>query len=196
MTQINLELFFYRRHKVANTLKKLNKDFPGLIESKPDYTDSEIYEYLPPKYIKKAENTVIPFKWLFVFENDFRELCREVLGRNYDLSNETEFFDKVKINEEESKIIKKRMKGEEASLSTSRADSDVLDFFTLPELKNLILNNWEIFEEDIPRGKRFIDTLINQLNRPRITVAHFFELDDLDIKELENRLLRYYKTFE
>jgi len=60
----------------------------------------------------------------------------------------------------------------------------------------LIVNNWDLFQEDIPRGKRFIDSLINQLNRHQITVAHFFELDELDIKELENRLLRYYKTFE
>ncbi|MDH3313335.1 MAG: hypothetical protein OEM28_09360 [Nitrosopumilus sp.] len=55
MTQINLELFFSRRHRIATTLKKPNKDFPGIIESKPDYTESEIYEYLPPNYIKKAE---------------------------------------------------------------------------------------------------------------------------------------------
>jgi len=196
MTEINLELFFARNHRIKNVLKNLNKEFPGLHKTKPDHTESEIYEYIPEKYLKKAENTVIPFKWLFAFENDFRELCREALQRKHDLLNDEEFFEKITIKEEESKIIQKRMKGEEASLSTSRADSDVLDFFTLPELKNLIVNNWKVFEEDIPRGKRFIDTLINQLNRHRITVAHFFELDELDIKELENRLLRYYKTFE
>lgn len=196
MTTINLEIFFYRRQRISSTLKKLNNKFPGLVDSQANYSNSEISEYLPPKYMKKAENTIIPFKWLFTFENDFRGFCREILARNHDLMDESKFFENVEIKEEESKIIIKRMKSEEASLSTSRSDSDVLDFFTLPELKNLLVNNWELFKDDFPRGKRFIDSLINQLNRHRVTVAHFFELDELDIKELENRLLRYYKTFE
>jgi len=195
LTQIPLELFFYRRQRINRVLKNLNNEIPGLVTTVSSYDDSEVNEYFPPKYIKKAENTVIPFKWLFVFENDFRDLCRNVLGKKFNLDDE-EIFEKLKIKEDEAGTIKKRIKGEEASLSSSREKSDVLDFFTLPELKNLVVNNWDFFEEDFPRGKKFVDSIINQLNRHRISVAHFFELDELDIRDLENRLLRFYRTFE
>lgn len=196
MIDINLESFFFRRQRIARGLKKLDSEIQGLIQSKPDYSNSEIYEYIPSKYLNKAENMITPFKWLFVFENDFRDFCRDVLTRTIDLKKEDELFEKLTISQEDTGKIKNRIKEEAKALSTSRVNSDVLDFFTLPELKNLIVNNTEIFKEDLPRGHRFIDTLINQINRHRITVAHFFELDELDIQELENRLLRYYRTFD
>lgn len=196
MMQLPLELFFYRRQRINRVLQNLNKEIPGLVNPPLNYENSEVNEYFPPKYIQKAENTVIPFKWLFVFENDFRDLCRAVLEKKINLYDNEEIFGKLHIKEDEAGQIKKRIKGEEASLSSAREKSDVLDFFTLPELKNLIVNNWEFFEEDFPRGKKFVDSVINQLNRHRIMVAHFFELDELDIRDLENRLLRFYRTFE
>ena len=114
LTQIPLELFFYRRQRINRVLKNLNNEIPGLVTTVSSYDDSEVNEYFPPKYIKKAENTVTPFKWLFVFENDFRDLCRNVLGKKFNLDDE-EIFEKLKIKEDEAGTIKKRIKEEEAS---------------------------------------------------------------------------------
>ena len=189
MTEFNLEQFFYRIGKVDRALKNLEKEIPEINYSSTLVNELETELELPPEYLRQAEKTVESFKWLFAFENDLREQTRETLEEKYSDGN---WLEKVNLDDETKKEIGKRVKNEQDSLSSSRINSDELDFCTLPEISSIITKNWDLFKEDYPRGSRFIDNILRDINRHRVTVAHFSELSNSDKQNLKDKLIRFY----
>lgn len=189
MTQSNLERFFYRIGKTDRALRSLEKDIPEINYTTSLISEAETELELPSEYLFQADKTIEPFRWLFAFENDLRQQLREVLEERFP---NDDWFDKIKLPEETRKEISKRVKNEQDSSSSSRINSDELDFCTLPELKDIIVDNWELFKENYPRGRRFIDNILRDINRYRITVAHFSRLSDSDKQSLKDKLIRFY----
>lgn len=189
MAKFNLEHFFYRIGRVDRVLKNLEKEIPEInyTSTLDDGLDTELE--FPTEYMIQAEKTVEPFKWLFAFENDLRQQIREVLEEKF---TDDKWFEKLTLDEETRKEILKRMKNEQDSLSSSRINSDELDFCTLPELNIVITKNWDIFKDNFPRGSRFLDNILRDINRHRITVAHFSELSNSDKQNLKDKLIRFY----
>jgi len=189
MNRLNLELFFSRIGKVDRVLKNIEKKIPDFNYTSTLVAEPESELELPTKYLVQAEKTIEPFKWLFAFENDLRQQIREVLEEKFP---DGDWLEKLELEEETKKEITKRIKNEQDSLSSSRINSDELDFCTLPEIKEIIVKNWDIFKENYPRGSRFIDNIIRDINRHRITVAHFSELSNSDKQNLKDKLIRFY----
>lgn len=189
MNEINLELFFSRIGRIDRRLKTLEKEIPEIDYSSTLVNDDETELELPTKFLIEAEKTTDAFKWLFAFENDLREELREILEENFKVK---EWLEKITLDEETKKIINKRITAEQESLSSSRINSDVLDFCTLPEIKEIIVQNWDLFKENYPRGTRFTANIIRDINRYRIIVAHFSELSDADKQILKDRIIRFY----
>jgi hypothetical protein len=84
------------------------------------------------------------------------------------------------------------MKNEQDSISSSRINSDELDFCTLPELKEILQKNRDLFKENYSRGARFVDNIIRDINKYRVIVAHFSTLSKLDKQILKDRIIRFY----
>lgn len=189
MDSITFELFFSRIGRLDRSLKNLEKEIPEFNHTEPLLNEEEFELELPSDLMLKAERTTEPFKWLFAFENDLRNQLREVLEEKME---DEDWLNKLNLDDETRKIINQRMKNEQDSLSSSRINSDELDFCTLPELKEIIVKNWKMFEENYPRGARFLDNIIRDINRYRIIVAHFSELSKSDKQNLRDRLTRFY----
>lgn len=164
-------------------LKKIeekNEEIVNLIQFEPP--EKNLFQY-DEKYLKDAHNNINPYKWFYCFENDLRDKIRSVF------KNESNWISKVSPKTQNE--IKQRMEKELKAIITIRK-SDELSYFTLGELKDLILSNWDDFEkEGMFRDKEFMNRILTELTPSRNILAHNNPLDELDVGRIESTL-RFY----
>jgi len=179
----SLSSFMWNIQHAIDEIKKIEDQYDeisNLIQFDPP--EKEFFQY-DEKYLKEAYANLNPYKWFYCFENDLRDKIREVYQNN------PNWLDKVPTGTKTE--IENRMKKELKSIITLRK-SDELSYFTLGELKDLILNNWDDFEkEGMFRDKEFINRILTDLSPSRNILAHNNPLDELDVGRIESTL-RYY----
>jgi len=165
-----------------NRVEKKYDEIKNLIQFDPP--EKEFFQY-DEKYLKEAHNNLNPYKWFYCFENDLREKIRVVYDKN------SKWLDKVPTATKTE--IENRMKKELKAIISVRK-TDELAYFTLGELKDLILSNWSDFEKaGLFRDKEFINRILTDLSPSRNILAHNNPLDELDVGRIESTM-RYYGT--
>lgn len=186
MTDITLESFLARIGRLDRSLQQLDKTLPEF--SYDVLSEEETELEFQPEHWNQAEKTAESFKWLFSFENELRQQLREIADDKYG----KDWFEELSFDTNAKQTILHRIKNEHDSLSSSRIDSDQLDFCTLPELGQIIQKNWDLFEDSYPRGERFFANIIRDINKYRIIIAHFSELTNSDKTNLKESLILFY----
>ncbi len=179
----SLASFMWSIQHTIDALNKIEEKYDELVNViQFDPPEKNLFQY-DEKYLKEANNNINPYKWFYCFENDLRDKIREVYEGNSDWIS--------KVPEKTRKDIETRMGKELKAIITLRK-SDELAYFTLGELKDLILANWDDFaKEDIFREKEFMNRILTDLTPSRNMLAHNNPLDELDMQRVESTM-RYY----
>jgi hypothetical protein len=181
--QKSLESFMWKILHTVDELQKLEEKHEELVNLiQFDYPERNLFQY-DEKYLKEAYHNINPYKWFYCFENDLRDKIRAVF------KNETNWLQKVP--EKTRTEIQNRMEKELKAIITIRK-SDELSYFTLGELKDLILSNWDDFErEGMFRDKEFMNRVLTELTPSRNILAHNNPLDELDMQRIESTMKFY-----
>ena len=124
------------------------------------------------------------YKWIYCLENDLRDKIRTALHDEPNWIDESGFV-KIKAKVEERKK-------DEAEAKILLRDPDNLTYLTLGELKQVVIQKWQKFEENgVFREKKFIDRILTDINKARIVLAHNSKLQKLDVEQLMINL-QYY----
>ena len=124
------------------------------------------------------------FKWLYCLENDLRDKIRTALSDEPNWIDDPAF---TKMKED----VEDRKKNETESKILLR-DPDVLTYLTLGELKQVVIQKWNKFEDNgIFRERKYIDRILTDINKARIVLAHNSKLQKLDVEQLMLNL-QYY----
>ena len=138
------------------------------------------------KYLKEAYDNVESYVILYCLENDLRDKIRDCLA------NESNWIDGSEFKKLRESIQERKTK--EYKTKISMRDDDDLVYMTLGELKEVILQKWDKFEQSgVFRSKPYIDRILTDINKSRIIIAHNCKLQDLDKEQLYLNL-KYYDS--
>lgn len=181
-----LSSFMWNIVHTIDALQKIeenNDEINNLIEFVP--VERSLFQF-DEKYLKEANDNQEPYKWIYCLENDLRDKIRTALGAEPNWINESA-FSKIK------KDIEDRKQSESEARILLREPDD-LAYLTLGELKFIIVQKWDKFEElGIFREKKYIDRILTDINKARIVLAHNSQLQKLDLEQLMLNLQYYGK---
>jgi len=169
-----------------NELAKVEENFEeinNLVEFSP--MESSLFQF-DEKYIKEANDNLESYKWLYCLENDLRDKIRTALVDEPNWIDDAQ-FSRLKTDVED------RKRSESGARILLREPDDLM-YLTLGELKQVVLQKWQKFEDNgIFRSKNYIDRILTDINKARIVIAHNAHLDKLDLDQLELNLHYYSK---
>lgn len=111
------------------------------------------------------------YQMFYCLEKSIRALISSTMQKQYG-SNWYEKLDyKTKQN------IERNLDFEFQTPHAKRSEEKI-DYTTFGDLKNIILNNWEIFEQHFSRSKFVVGDVLNKLNRIRGPIAHCTQLSE------------------
>ena len=167
---------------LIQTEKKID-EINNLVELSHD--ENSVFQF-SDKYLKEAYDNVESYVILYCLENDLRDKIRDCLADEPNWIDDS-VFDKLKKDIQERKT-------RESKAKILMRDDDNLVYMTLGELKEVILQKWNKFEQSgVFRSKSYIDRILTDINKSRIIIAHNCKLQDLD-KEQLNLNLKYYNS--
>jgi hypothetical protein len=163
--------------KIENSSEEIN----DLIEFSP--IERSIFQF-DEIYLKESNDNIESYKWIYCLENDLRDKIRTALSDEPNWIDEPGFarikqdVEDRKQSELESKILLR--------------DPDNLTYLTLGELKQIVMQKWQKFEDNgIFRERKYIDRILTDINKARIVLAHNSKLQKLDAEQLMINL-QYY----
>jgi hypothetical protein len=130
----------------------------------------------------------------YLFENSIRYVIKKVLGQAYGEA----WWNAAVAKLEESKRrnierrVTKRIEEEQQRTRWHGKRGPHQIFYTdLPDLLDLILAHWQLFEQLFPEGKRWVELRIEEFRVSRNVVMHSNPLSEDDIQ----RLHIYYRDW-
>ena len=180
-----LRIFRSKFESLENQLKsiEIDKGIPISHTKTLISPEHEIPFDFDQKYLNEAEKMQEVYKWIYCFENDLRDRIRSTLSQITD-------WWKTRIPESIRKDVEENKKKEQGSIIIMRPAPDDLVYATLPQLKEIIQENWDLFETEF-QHKAWIRRVIDEVNTARVVVGHNARLNDLDIERLRNTLKHY-----
>lgn len=167
-----------------DALKKIEEnsdEINNLIEFSP--VEGSIFQF-DEKYLKEANDNLEPYSWLYCLENDLRDKIRTALA------DESNWFDDPAFTRLKTDVEGRKQSESEARI-LMRAPDDLM-YLTLGELKQVITQKWQKFEDTgMFRDKRYVERILTDINKARIVVAHNSKLQKLDYDQLRLNL-QYY----
>lgn len=186
MTIPNQELPSYMwsiTHSIDDLQKIENnsEEIHDLIEFSP--VERSIFQF-DEKYLKESNDNLESYKWIYCLENDLRDKIRTALQDEPNWIDDAA-FSRMKLDVEDRKQ-------KEADAKILLRDPDNLTYLTLGELKQIVIQKWQKFEDNgIFREKKYIDRILTDINKARIVLAHNSKLQKLDVEQLMINL-QYY----
>ena len=122
------------------------------------------------------------YELLFCLENSMRELIERTFKEVEDFRDWTDGIKKETLKSARSREKEDR----EAPWHGPRGGS-VLSYLDFPQLGQIILDQWEHFE-DLFGDRRWIDHYFREMNPARRALAHTGDLTEFDVERMEMRV--------
>lgn len=178
-----IDLFFTNSYRMQNEIIDQGIEIDNLQDEKQ--TDT-ILKQFDRDLIQQSKDMADCYQILYCFENDLRITINEVMCEKY--GNNWWIRDKI-VRDNVKDEVKSKKEKEMDSIFFSR--SDPIYFTTLSQLGELVSDNFSDFK-DLYRSKRFVTSLLFQINRLRINIAHNHPLAKADIGMLKDHIERWY----
>ena len=182
--EYQIELFLSRAQRLYNTILDLKSSGISITNLEQKSNMLDLLQTFP-NYLRNESLTMSEcYQIVYCFENDLREIIRTVMQDN----KGDEWWNTIqtKIKEE----VERNRKAEEDSVYHGR-NNDPLYFTNLSQLKDIIIQNYEYFDNHF-RSESFVKKLLTEINRLRITIAHNLAMEKMDIEQLTDHIIRWY----
>ena len=183
--EFQLDLFLSRVQRMQNDILDLEHLGYSIDNLQRETKTLEILQSFPEDLLKESMDMSDCYQILYCFENDLRKVISDVMLESIG-SDWWEQCVRQSIRDD----VKRNQTAEQNSVYYGRID-DPLYFTTLGDLKEIVTENYEYFENYF-RSKRFVDELLFQINRLRVVVGHNCMLENMDIKTLKQNIERWY----
>jgi len=186
-----IKLFALANSLAENELDKIESELDlnlGRIEKKEVQAKS-YYLQFNSDYRKEARMMAQHYEVFYCLEKSIRSLVVELMFEKYGES----WWDKVK--EEIRKSVDLNIKREEESGFTIRSEEKI-DYTTFGELSQIVIGNWEAFENLFKRGQRSFQKIMTNLNQLRGPIAHCCPLAEDEIVRLELTVKDWFRIME
>jgi hypothetical protein len=148
-----------------------------------DLDDEEIanslaLDSLDDIHVANAKSMSIVYMAIAAFESSVRSLVRKTLIEKY----KEEWWEKGASNGVRERA-KKRMEDEQNAKWHSQRGQDALNYTTFGDLKNIMQNNWDSFE-DLIGNLAWASSIFEVIERSRNVIMHSVSLEREDIERL------------
>lgn len=174
-----------------NELDKIENEFDldlGRI-AKKEVQAKSYYLQFNSEYRKEAKMMAQHYEVFYCLEKSIRSLVVELMFEKYG----DNWWDRVK--EEIRKNVDLNIKREEESGFTIRSEEKI-DYTTFGELSQIVIGNWEAFENLFKRGQRSFQKIMTNLNQLRGPIAHCCPLAEDEIVRLELTVKDWFRIME
>lgn len=183
--EFQVDLFLSRAQRIQNDISNLS-DLGFSIDNFQDETKTmDILQSFPENLLHESTDMSDCYQILYCFENDLRKVINDVMNESVG----SDWWAKCVRQSIRDDVTRNRT-AEQNSVYYGRID-DPLYFTTLGDLKEIIIENYDHFENHF-RSKRFVDELLFQINRLRVVIGHNCMLDDMDVTTLKQYVERWY----
>lgn len=183
--EFQLDLFLSRVQRIQNDILDLEHLGYSIDNLQKETKTIEILQSFPEDLLKESIDMSDCYQILYCFENDLRKVINDVMYESIGSD-----WWKNCVRQSIKDDVKRNQTAEQNSVYYGRID-DPLYFTTLGDLKEIVTDNYEHFENYF-RSKRFVDELLFQINRLRVVVGHNCMLEDMDINTLKQHIERWY----
>jgi len=186
-----IKLFALANSLAENQLDKVEKELElnlGRTEKKEVQAKS-YYLQFNSDYRKEARMMAQHYEVFYCLEKSIRNLVVQLMYEKYG----TDWWNKVK--EEIRKSVDLNIKREEESGFTIRSEEKI-DYTTFGELSQIVIGNWEAFENLFKRGQRSFQKIMTNLNQLRGPIAHCCPLAEDEIVRLELTVKDWFRIME
>ena len=186
-----IKLFALANSLAENELDKIENELDlnlGRIEKKEVQAKS-YYLQFNSDYRKEARMMAQHYEVFYCLEKSIRSLVVELMFEKYGEN----WWDRVK--EEIRKSVDSNIKREEESGFTIRSEEKI-DYTTFGELSQIVIGNWEAFENLFKRGQRSFQKIMTNLNQLRGPIAHCCPLAEDEIVRLELTVKDWFRIME
>lgn len=186
-----IKLFALANSLAENELDKIENEFDldlGRI-AKKEVQAKSYYLQFNSEYRKEAKMMAQHYEVFYCLEKSIRSLVVELMFEKYG----DNWWDRVK--EEIRKNVDLNIKREEESGFTIRSEEKI-DYTTFGELSQIVIGNWEAFENLFKRGQRSFQKIMTNLNQLRGPIAHCCPLAEDEIVRLELTVKDWFRIME
>ena len=183
--EFQLDLFLSRMQRMQNDILDLEHLGYSIDNLQRETKTLEILQSFPEDLLKESMDMSDCYQILYCFENDLRKVINDVMLESIG----SDWWNQC-VRQSIRDDVKRNQTAEQNSVYYGRID-DPLYFTTLGDLKEIVTENYEYFENYF-RSKRFVDELLFQINRLRIVVGHNCMLENMDIETLKQNIARWY----
>ncbi|WP_275154637.1 Swt1 family HEPN domain-containing protein [Elizabethkingia meningoseptica] len=129
------------------------------------------------------------YEVFYCLEKSIRSLVVELMEEKYG----NNWWDKVK--EDIRRNVETNIKREEDSAFTIRSEEKI-DYTTFGELSQIVIGNWEAFENLFRRGQKAFQKIMTNLNQLRGPIAHCCPLAEDEVVRLELTVKDWFRLME
>lgn len=145
----------------------------------------------PNDLAKKGNEMTKAYYNLYILENFLRLFIEKISMVKYG----KHYWQELNINKDIDVKIENRRKNEKKHKWLSLRGNSVLFYTDLDDLRNIIINNWDIFRDRFP-NQEFITSRINDLCNIRNRIAHNSYINDIEQQTLEVLANNIYMQLE
>ncbi len=178
MSRSRLYEFVYRGLLTEEALDKAGRRTAGLDLTTADIEDALSAELLDPETLVVAARMAAVYAAIATFEVTTRRFIVKVLREAYG----EEWWEKG-VSEKIRNFATSRRDDEERTRWHGRRGTELLDYTELGHLPQILQQNWQLFEDYIPRAD-WATAIFATLERSRNVIMHSGVLDTEDIERV------------
>jgi hypothetical protein len=177
--QSTILVFGMRNQMAEHELDRVEREFAVDLRrgvARPDDSDEAFYPQIEASIRREAAAMAPHYEVFYSLENTMRSLVAETLSEET-----TEWWHDL-VPEKVRTEAEGRKQREVDTGITPRSD-DPIDYTTFGELGQIILHNWDVFEQTFT-SRRAVERVTANLNMLRAPIAHCSPLADDEIDRL------------
>lgn len=187
-----IKLFAMANSMAEYHLDKIEEEFDIDLgrKSQKEVQRKDFYLQFATELRREAKSMSKHYEVFYCLEKSVRSLISELMEEIYG----SDWWEE-KVGEAIKNNVKSNIKREEDSGFTIRSDEKI-DYTTFGELSQIVISNWEAFEELFKRGKRSFQKIMTHLNQLRGPIAHCCPLAEDEIVRLELTVKDWFRLME
>ncbi|RNC79917.1 MAG: hypothetical protein ED557_12340 [Balneola sp.] len=187
-----IKLFTVANSLTEHHLDKVEQEFDLDLqrEKKAEVQRKDYYLQFGSDLRIEAKLMAEHYEVFYCLEKSIRTLISELMYEKYGEDWwENQVDETIKTN------VTTNIKRDEDSGFTIRSDEKI-DYTTFGELSQIVIGNWEAFDELFQRGKRSFQRIMTNLNQLRGPIAHCSPLADDEVVRLELTVKDWFRLMD
>lgn len=187
-----IRLFALSNSLAENQLDKIEDEYDLDLgrKEKEVIKQRDYYLQFDADFRKEARYMAVHYEIFYCLEKSIRSLIVELMQEKF---GDNWWDDNVK--EDIKKNVDYNMKRDEDSGFTLRS-FEKIDYTTFGELSQIVLGNWDAFNDLFIRGRRAFQKIMTNLNLLRGPIAHCSPLAEDEVVRLELTVKDWFRLME